>query len=184
MVDNKFKRTLAKDLKNIWRSSKTLTAADKTSNIYRLSKEEYSNLLQNAITSKYKEADRHIATNMNKQIQHASIANIIDRIQINDTGNSFTILKGHKENFLDRPTARILNPAKNEIGRRSRQILQNINVTLSEKLKVNEWKNTEKRYKLIQNIPHKYLHEFLMIHVKDFYPSIKGNLLWEAIRFA
>ena len=184
MVDNKFQRTLAKDLKNIWQSSKTLTAADKTSNIYRLSKKEYSYLLQNAITSKHKEADRHIATNMNKKIQHTSIANIIDRIQINDTGNSFTILKGHKENFLDRPTARTLNPAKNEIGRRSKHILQNINVTLSEKLKVNEWENTETRYKLIQNIPNKYLHKFLMIHVKDFYPSIKVNLLWEAIRFA
>ena len=53
-VDNKFRRTLDKDLKDIRSSKKTLTAADKTSNMYRLSKEEYSNLLQNSITSKYK----------------------------------------------------------------------------------------------------------------------------------
>ena len=45
-VDNKFKR-LAKDLKDIQSSKKktTLIAVDKTSNMYRLSKEEYSNLL-------------------------------------------------------------------------------------------------------------------------------------------
>ena len=49
-VDNKFQRTLAKDLKGIRSSKKTLTAADKMSNMYRLSKDEYSNLLQNAIT--------------------------------------------------------------------------------------------------------------------------------------
>ena len=41
-VDNKFQRTLAKDLKGIRSSNKTLTAVDKTSNMYRLSKEEYS----------------------------------------------------------------------------------------------------------------------------------------------
>ena len=45
-VDNKSQRTLAGDLKGIRSLNKTLTAADKTSNMYCLSKEEYSNLLQ------------------------------------------------------------------------------------------------------------------------------------------
>ena len=40
--------------------------------MYRLSKEEYSNLLQNAITSKYKKTDKRTATNVNKEvIKHA-----------------------------------------------------------------------------------------------------------------
>ena len=83
-VANKFQRTLAKDLKGIRSSNKTLTAADKTSNMYRLSKEEHSALLQNAITSKYKKTDKHTAANINKEeIKHAREANIIDRIEIN-----------------------------------------------------------------------------------------------------
>ena len=66
--------------------------------MYRLSKEEYSNLLQNAITSKYKKTDQRTATNVNKEvIKHAREANV--RIWINGTGNSFSILKDHKENF-------------------------------------------------------------------------------------
>ena len=135
-VDNKFQRTLAKDLKGIRSSKKTLTEADKTSNMYRLSKEEYSNLLQNSITSKYKKTDKNTAININKEgIKHAKEASIIDRIEINGTGNSFITLKDHKENFLNRPTTRLLNPAKNEIGRISKHILQNINTTLSEKKK-------------------------------------------------
>ena len=143
-VDNKFQRALAKDLKDIRSSKKTLTAADKTLNIYRLSKEEYSNLLQNAITSKYKKTDKHTATNINKEgIKHAKEGSIIDRIEVNGTSNSFITLTDHKENFLNRPTTRLPNPAKNEIGRISKRILQNINTTLSEKIKVNEWKNTE-----------------------------------------
>ena len=57
--------------------------------------------------------------------------------------SSFVTLKGHKEKFLNQPTARLLNPTKNEIGRISKHILQNINKTLSEEIKVNGWSNTE-----------------------------------------
>ena len=66
-VDNKFQRKLAKNLKGIRSSNKNLTAADKMSNIYRLSKVQYSNLLQNAITSKYKKTDKHRAANISKE---------------------------------------------------------------------------------------------------------------------
>ena len=45
--------------------------------MYRLSKEEYSNLLQNAITSKYKKTDKRTATNVNKEvIKHPREANV------------------------------------------------------------------------------------------------------------
>ena len=57
-IDNKFQRTLAKDLKGIRSSNKPLTAVDKTSNMYHLSKEEYSSFLQFAIRSKYKKTDK------------------------------------------------------------------------------------------------------------------------------
>ena len=41
------------------------------------SKEEYSNLLQYAITSKYKKTDKHTATNINKEgVKLAREANI------------------------------------------------------------------------------------------------------------
>ena len=100
--------------------------------------------MQNAITSKYKKTDKRTATNINKEgIKHAREANVIDRIEINDTGSSFITLKDHKENFLNRPTTQLLNQAKNEISRISKHILQNINETLSAETKVNVWKNTE-----------------------------------------
>ena len=177
-VDNKFQRKLAKNLKGIRSSNKTLTAADKMSNIYRLSKVQYSNLLQNAITSKYKKTDKRTATNINKEgIKHAREANVIDRIEIKGTGNSFITLKDRKENFLNRPITRLLNPAKNEIGRISKHILQNINKTLSEEIKVNEWKNPESVINWSKSIPNKHLYTFLMFDIKDFYPSIKKAVM-------
>ena len=109
--------------------------------MYCLSKEEYSNLLQNAIAAKYKKIDKHAATNTNKEgIICAREANIIDRIKINGTGNSFINLKDYKENFLNRPATRLLNPARNETCRIRKSILQNINKNLSEKIKGNGWK--------------------------------------------
>ena len=127
-----------------------------------------------AITSNYKKTDKHTATNLNKEgVEHAREAKIIDRIKINDTGNSLLTLKNHTENFLNRPTKKLLSL---EIGRLSKHILQNINITLSEKLKVNEWKNTVSVINWFKIICNKNLYKF--------YPLINEKLLWEAVRVA
>ena len=78
---------------------------------------------------------------MNKEgVKHAREANIIDRFEIKGTGNSFITLKDHKKNFQNCPTTRSLNYLK---MKSTEQTIQNINITLSEKLKVNEQKITE-----------------------------------------
>ena len=38
----------------------------------------------------------------------------------NDEGYSFIAIKDHKENFDNQPTVRLINPAKNELGRISK----------------------------------------------------------------
>ena len=53
-----FQTTLQEDIRLIHNSKKTMTFADKTSNIYRLTKEEHNKLLRNAITSKYKKTKK------------------------------------------------------------------------------------------------------------------------------
>ena len=139
---------------------------------------EYSNLLQTAITSKYKKTEKRTAANINEAgIKHAREANVINRTKINVTDSSFITLKDHKENFLNRPTIKLLNPAKNEIGRISKHILQNINKTLFEEIKVNEWKNTVSVINWFKSIPNKHLYTFLMFDIKDFYPSIKKAVM-------
>ena len=62
--------------------------------------------------------------------------------------------------------------------------MQNTNTTLSEKLKVNEWKNTESVINWLKKIPNKHLCKLFMFDIKEFYPSIKEKLLREAIRLA
>ena len=66
-VQNQLQRTLKSDIKLIQQSSKTLTPADKTSNIYRLTKQEYNKIRRNAITSTYKKANGKIKLRINKK---------------------------------------------------------------------------------------------------------------------
>ena len=48
----------------------------------------------------------------------------------------------HKDNFVNRPTCRLINPTKSKLGRVSKKILQSINKTVWDKIKLNQWQNT------------------------------------------
>ena len=68
--------------------------------MYRLHKNDYQNLLRNAITTSYKKENKSIGTKINKEgIKFAKQANIVDKKEVNGTGNSFITLKDHKENL-------------------------------------------------------------------------------------
>ena len=45
-------------------------------------------------------------------IKYAKQADIRDRIEISNTSNCFMTLKDPKENFVNHPTTRLMNPAK------------------------------------------------------------------------
>ena len=153
--------------------------------MYWLEKEEYRQLLQNTVTTTYKKSNKETERRINcERIKYAKEANILDKVEVNGTANCFVTLKDHKENFLNHLTRRLINPAKNEIGRISKQILDQINSKLCEILKENEWKNTASVINWFKKIESKSSHKFLMFDIKDFYPSIKEGLLIEALEFA
>ena len=64
----------------------------------------------------------------------------LNRMFINGKNNCFITLKDHKENFLNNPKTRLLNPAKNELGRISKVILDEINLNLRNITKANQGK--------------------------------------------
>ena len=83
----KFRRTrsnfqdrMKEDMRKIKYSNKTLTPADKTSNMYCLTKEEYNKLKSNAVTSKYKKASSKIKEKIDKEgLKFAKAAGVGDR---------------------------------------------------------------------------------------------------------
>ena len=77
-----------------------MTSVDKTSNMYRLTKEEHNKLLQNAIISKNKKTNKKMKDKMNKKGK-AILKNkeALQRLDINKKVIAFFTLKDHKENF-------------------------------------------------------------------------------------
>ena len=51
-------------------------------------------------------------------------------IEINGENNCFFTLKDHKDNFGNNLQVRLINPAKNELGRISKVILDKINLAI------------------------------------------------------
>ena len=109
---------------------------------------------------------------------------ILDRMDFNSKDTCFITLKDHKENFLNNPTVRLINPAKNELQKISKAILGNINNRLCISLNINEWKNTTSIIEWLKRIEQKHLYKFIIFDIKDFYPSIQEELLNKRLRFA
>ena len=68
----------------------------------------------------------------------------------------FIMLKDHKENFQNNQPVRLINPAKYELGRLSKLIIQAVNKELRHKLNLNQWKNTEDAIEWFRSIKDKH----------------------------
>ena len=182
---NQFQTKLKNDIKTIKTTTTTLTFADKTLNLYKLTKDEYNKLLNDSITSTYKKVNENVHERING-IGKGLIKEkaVINRMLTNGKNNCFITLKDHKENFQNNPKVRLINPAKNEIGRISKNILDKINKELITLMNINQWKDTSEVIEWFKNIPEKNKHNFIVFDIKDFYPSISKKLLTDALNFA
>ena len=84
-VKNQLQNQLKEDIKNISQSDKTLTFEDKSSNMYRLLKEDNVKLRRNAVAS-YKKTNSNIKKGIDikgKQILENVDMEILDRMNIN-----------------------------------------------------------------------------------------------------
>ena len=67
---------------------------------------------------------------------------IVDRVEKYNTKNCFITIKDHKSNFKTNPECRLINPAKTQIGRISKIIVQEICESLRLALNINQWSST------------------------------------------
>ena len=76
--------------------------ADKTTNMYKMEKNDYLNTLSNSITSTYKKGNPDL-TNKIRESGMTIMKDhyIADRIDQNGKNNCFITLKDHKDNFLN-----------------------------------------------------------------------------------
>ena len=85
---------------------------------------------------------------------------------------------------MNKPKCRLINPAKTNIGKISRQILQRINKDIRTKTALKQWQSTKQVIEWFQNIENKKSKCFIQLDVVDFYPSITEELLKKALDYA
>ena len=142
---------------NSMKSDKLLVPADKTSNFYKMDTQSYNDLLQKNITKTYKKVTPDTADSIELKAKDIAKKRQLDgRIKCTTAKReAFITLKDHKPNFANNPTCRLINPAKSEIGKISKQLLDRINTTLVSKLRLNQWKNTKAVLVWFTGIQHK-----------------------------
>ena len=143
--------------------------ADKSTNFYKLDVPEYERLLETNVTKTYKKADKKLLSKIDEEARTITKKfNIDDRVESTAVKEAFITLKDHKENFQNKPTCRLINPSKPEIGRISKQILEEINRKLVSITKVNQWKNTSSVLQWFKQLTNKGDSAFICFDVVEF----------------
>ena len=184
-VKNKFQQKLNGDLKNIRNSKNLLVFADKTNNMYEMSKENYNKLLHDNITKTYKKTNSSMKHKIDKEA--ANIAKSFhsqDRVERYAERKAFITLKDHKDNFRSNTKCRLLNPSKSEIGFISKSFLERIISDVKRSTKVNQWRETSTVIDWFKKIENKKSSRFIKFDIVNFYPSISEQLLDNALKFA
>ena len=180
-TQNKWK----KEIKKMKSSNKIMVAGDKSTEYYSFEHDEYQNSLRDKVTSAYKKCDLKDVTETNKKAAIlAKTLNLEEYIEKYAESPCFLTLKDHKEGFEKSKPTRPINPAKPEIGKISKHIVEGMVQEIQSKLNVNQWRNTQSVLSWFGNIKDKDKYNFIVFDVVNFYPSITENLLKKVMKWA
>ena len=84
--------------------------------------------------------------------------------------------------FRQIPSCRLINPAKNKLGKLSKLIIEKISKRLILELHYNRWKNTDSVLKWFIYISSKNDCSFIQPDIKEFYPSTNDDILINSIK--
>ena len=97
---------------------------------------------------------------------------------------AYITIKDHKDNFINNTKCRLINGAKSEVGKISKQIIQRINNEVRTAENLQQWRNTAAVIERFKNLNEKTRIVFLQLDIQEFYPSISEQLVDEALQYA
>ena len=140
---NNIQQKMYEDMRRFKESEKIFVKSDKSGNLYKIEKEKYRQMIFKEVVKNYKKAPPDLEKELNneaKMLVHK--LGIVDRVEKYNTKNCFITIKDHKSNFKTNPECRLINPAKTQIGRISKIIVQEICESLRLALNINQWRST------------------------------------------
>ena len=107
---------------------------------------KYKQMLHKEVIKLYQKAQLNLENDLNKEVEIlASKLKVESRIEKYNIKRCFLTFKHHKSDFQIKPTCRLINSFKSQMGKISKIILQDICATLRIVLNINQWHSTEDR---------------------------------------
>ena len=154
--------------------------------MYAMEKDSYMKLLNENITKEYRKADESLPNTINRECkQHALDLKIESKIEKITERNAFISIKDHnyKENFLNSNQCRLINPARNNLGKVTQKSISTAVTTIKASTSLNLWMGTSEVLEWYEINKQKGVH-FIQYDIEAYYPSISETLLDKAIDFA
>ena len=150
-----------------------------------MKEDDYKNLLKENVTKGYKKTKPSEVKDINRKAKEIACSLKLDKkVQCYANRPAFLYIKDHKENFPAVLKCRLINPAKSEIGKISKTILDRVNSVVREKTGVLQWRNSQSVIEWFKSIKNKKRCKFLKFDIAEFYPSISKKVLIKSIKFA
>jgi len=106
------------------------------------------------------------------------------RVEVFTQADAFATVKDQKPSFPSKVEVRVLNPAKPQLGRITKEKLQDINSQLRCITKFNQLQSTKDAISWFNGLKYKKQRYFLIFDVTKFYPSISESILKKSFTWA
>ena len=180
-----FQCKLNNELKDIRKEKRVFVAADKSSNFYKMTPETYNGLLEKAVHKDFKKAKEGEEEKITLEAKEAATKlEIGNRVFKTEMKSAKVTIKDHKEDFMNRPQTRLINPTKSNLGRVSKWKVEKLNQQLRSKTRLQQWLNTDATLAWFRQLEDKARLSFIVCDIVDYYPSITANLLDQALNWA
>ena len=159
--------------------------ADKTTNNYLVPTDKYKSLVDKEIQKNYRKEDPNNVTKINRE--HGKTVKELeleDRVFKTAPRNAFVTLKDHKPDFQTRPSVRLINPTKPEIGRIAMQILDNMVKEIRSKTGLKQCTNTLEVIRWFKELKNSKKLHFVIFDIDSFYPTITPTLIEKTLDWA
>ena len=141
--------------------------------------------MRDNVTANYTKADDEVERRINVEARELTEKlEISDRVEKITHKNAYITLKDHKPDFGTRTKCRLINPTKSNMGKISKQMIEQINSEIIQKTNLRQLKNTESAIKWFEGTKGKTRLQFIQIDIVDYYPSVSRELFDKALQFA
>ena len=180
-----FQRKLNNEISEIRKEKRVFVAADKSSNFFKMNTETYKSLLDKAVHKDFKKAKEGEEERITSEAKTtATKLEISERVFRTEMKSAKVTVKDHKEDFMNKPQTRLINPTKSNLGRVSKMKVAKLNQQLRSKTKLQQWLNTDATLAWFRQLKDKDTLSFIVCDIVDYYPSITADLLDQAINWA